>query len=116
MVKLIVRLIVNAIALWVAVFVVPGVEFAEGADVLQVLLIALVFGLVNAFIKPILTLISLPLIIVTLGLFTLLINTFLLWLVSLFTPLIVDGFMPAFLGGIVVSLVSWLLNLFVSDD
>jgi putative membrane protein len=114
--KLIIRLIVNAIALWVAVAVVPGVEFAEGSGVVQVLFIALVFGLVNAFIKPILTLISLPFIIFTLGLFTLLINTFLLWLVSLFTPLVVDGLIPAFLGSIVISLASWLLNLFVSDD
>lgn len=116
MFKLIIRLIVNAIALWVAVAVVPGVEFAEGSGVVQVLFIALVFGLVNAFIKPILTLISLPFIIFTLGLFTLLINTFLLWLVSLFTPLVVDGLIPAFLGSIVISLASWLLNLFVSDD
>ena len=116
MVKLVVRLIVNAVALWAAVLIVPGVEFEEGAGVLQVLLIALVFGLVNAFIKPILTLVSLPFIVLTLGLFTLLINTFLIWLVSLFTPLIVDGLIPAFLGSIVVSLVSWLLNLFVSDD
>jgi putative membrane protein len=114
--KLIIRLIVNAIALWVAVAVIPGVEFAEGSGVVQVLFIALVFGLVNAFIKPILTLISLPFIIFTLGLFTLLINTFLLWLVSLFTPLVVDGLIPAFLGSIVISLASWLLNLFVSDD
>jgi putative membrane protein len=102
MVKFIIRLLVNAIALWLAVRIVSGVEFAEGTGVVQVLFIALVFGLVNAFIKPLLKLISLPLIVLTLGLFTLLINTFRLWLVSLFTPLIVDG--------------SWLLNLFVSDD
>ena len=116
MVKLIVRLIINAVALWVAVSLVSGVEFEEGAGVFQVLFIALVFGLVNAFIKPILALISMPFIVFTLGLFTLLINTFLLWLVSLFTPLIVDGLIPALLGSIVISLVSWLLNLFVSDD
>lgn len=116
MIKLIIRLIVNAVALWAAVLVVPGVEFEEATGFVQVLFIALVFGLVNAIIKPILTLVSLPFIVLTLGLFTLLINTFLLWLVSLFTPLIVDGLIPAFLGSIVVSLVSWLLNLFVSDD
>jgi putative membrane protein len=115
-VKLIIRLIVNAIALWVAVQIVSGVEFAEGTGVIQVLFIALVFGLVNAVIKPILTLVSLPFIVLTLGLFTLLINTFLLWFVSLFTPLIVEGLIPAFLGSIVVSLASWLLNWFVSDD
>ena len=112
--RLILKLLINAAALWAAGELITGIDL-EG-DFWTILLVALVFGLVNTFIKPILALISMPFIVFTLGLFTLLINTFLLWIVSLFTPLIVDGFIPALLGSIVISLVSWLLNLFVSDD
>jgi putative membrane protein len=87
----------------------------------SIVLLALIFGLVNALLRPLLRLLTCPFILLTLGLFTLVINTFLFW----FTGWIgaqfgigfrVDGFWPAFLGGLVVSVVSILLSLLVRDE
>ncbi|MGD2077065.1 MAG: phage holin family protein [Chloroflexota bacterium] len=115
MVKLIIRLVINAIALWLAATLISGIELSS--NLWEVLIVAIIFGLINALIKPVIKLISLPLIAVTLGLFTLVINAFLLLLTSwLSSALTVDGLIPAFLGAIVISLVSWLLSLFVDDD
>lgn len=113
--KLIIRLVINAIALWLAATLISGIELSS--NLWEVLIVAIIFGLINALIKPVIKLISLPLIAVTLGLFTLVINAFLLLLTSwLSSALTVDGLIPAFLGAIVISLVSWLLSLFVDDD
>jgi putative membrane protein len=108
-------LVINAIALWLAATLISGIELSS--NLWEVLIVAIIFGLINALIKPVIKLISLPLIAVTLGLFTLVINAFLLLLTSwLSSALTVDGLIPAFLGAIVISLVSWLLSLFVDDD
>ena len=119
MTKFILRWVINAIALFAAVSIVPGVNF-QGAWV-NIIWLALIFGLINAFLRPLLKLLTCPLIALTLGLFTLLINTFLFWLTSQvgqafgigFT---VDGFWPAFLGGLVVSVVSVFMSLILKDE
>lgn len=115
MVKLLIRLVINAVALWLAATIVGGIELSN--NVLEILIVAIIFGLINALIKPFIKLISAPLIIATLGLFTLIINTFLLLLTSWLTDALqVDGLWPAFLGALIISVVSWLLSLFLADD
>jgi putative membrane protein len=111
----VVRLFVNALALWAAAELLAGVELLGGfADVLWV---ALVFGLVNAFLKPIVMLLSFPVVFLTLGLFTLVINAGLLLLTDALTDaLTVDGFGAAFLGALVVSVVSLILSAFLKDE
>lgn len=114
--KLIVRLLINAFALWLAARFVPGISFAEG-NITSILLAALVFGLVNAFLKPIFKLFSLPLVIFTLGLFALVINTALLAITALvLDDLTIDGFVPAFLGALLIAVVSAVLNKLLGDD
>ncbi|MFN2224240.1 MAG: phage holin family protein [Chloroflexota bacterium] len=115
MMKLIIRLLINAVALWVAAQIVSGITLSD--SLAQVLIVALVFGIINALIKPIVKVLSFPLIIVTLGLFTLVINAFLLLLTDwLSIGLQIDGFWPAVLGAIIVSVVSWFLSQFLNDD
>ncbi len=114
MTRLILRIAVNAVALWAAAELVDGVTLSQ--QFWQVILVALIFGVVNAVIKPIATLFSLPFIVLTLGLFTLVVNTLMLMLTDALTSgLTVAGFGSAFWGALVISLVSWLLNMFVSD-
>ena len=106
----VVRVIVNAIALIVVAHVIGGIHVS---GVIGALVAALVLGVVNAILRPILVVLSLPLEIVTLGLFTLVINGLLFWLVgALHVGLWVDGFWSAFWGALVLSIVSWLLSLF----
>lgn len=103
-----IRLLVNAVALIAVAYVVPGIHVS---GFLAALIAALILGVVNAILRPILFLITLPLQIVTLGLFTLVINGFLFWLVgALHVGLTVDGFWPGFWGAIVMSIVSWILS------
>jgi len=117
--KLILRLLINAIALWVAITFVPGIHAPQNWT--AILGLALIFGLVNALFRPLLQLLTCPFIILTLGLFTLLINTALFWATGMvggwfnigFT---VDGFWPAFWGSLIVSLVSIALTLLVKDE
>ena len=130
MTGLITRLIINAIALIVAVAFVPGIQgpsFQETSGLVQYLIVGLVFGLVNALIRPILSAMSCPLMILTLGLFTFVINAAMLWLTSLISqnlivtgqvadiPFRVNGFVPALVGSVVVSLVSIVLTTLVRD-
>jgi putative membrane protein len=116
--RFLLRLLVNAAALWVATQIVPGVTHSGSA--LSLLVVALVFGLLNALVRPLLALLSCPLLILTLGLFTLVINAVILLLTSAFSGSLgigfhVDGFWAAFLGALVVSIVSILLSIFVRD-
>lgn len=113
-----VRLLVNAVALWVATRLVPGVSYDGGA--LPLLGVALAFGVINALLRPIAKILTFPLIIVTLGIFSLVINGLMLWLTSSVSSALglgfhVSGFWPAFWGGVVVSLVSTLLSMFVTE-
>src|SRR5215471_18342691 len=116
--RFLVRLLISAAALWVATRIVPGVTYS--GEFVYLLLVALVFGLLNALLRPILALLTCPLLILTLGLFTLVINAFVLWLTSALAGKLglgfhVDGFWPAFWGGLVISVVSFLLSIFVPD-
>jgi len=119
MTKLILRWAINAIAIYLAVTFVPGITLHSG--LLSVVWLALILGLVNAFIRPLLKLLTCPLIILTLGLFTLLINTFVFWLMgqigqSFGINITINGFWPAFLGGLVVSIVSVILTMILKDE
>jgi len=112
------RLFVNAAALWVATRLVPGVTFS--GDWLPFLGVALVFGVVNAFIGPVAKILTFPLIIVTLGIFSLVVNGLMLWLTSSLSSALglgfrVSGFWSAFFGALVVSIVSTLLSMVVRD-
>lgn len=116
MVKLILRIIINSVSIWVASLVLTDVTL--DGNFLQILFVGLIFGVVNALIKPFLKLISAPIIIITLGLFTVIINAFLLWLVDVLSGdlLVVDGILTYLWASIIISLVSWALSLFLSDD
>lgn len=110
--SLLLHWILNAAALWAAAAVVPGLEFTGGLG--RLLLVAGVFGIVNSTLRPLLTILTCPLIVLTLGLFTLVLNALMLlvtgWLSeSLDLGFTVTGFWSAFLGGLVVGLVSMIL-------
>ena len=113
-----IRLLVNAAALWVATRFVSGVTFTGGA--LPMLGVALVFGVVNAILRPVAIILTFPILIVTLGLFTLVINGLMLWLTSSLSEALglgfrVAGFWPALWGALVVTVVSWALSLLITD-
>jgi putative membrane protein len=122
-VGIVLRIVLNAVAVWVATLIVGGVDVTArttAGEIGTVLVVGAIFGVVNAVIKPVAKLLSLPLIILTLGLFALVVNALLFWLTAevssgLGAPFEVDGFWAAFWGAIVVSLVSWLLSLVVKD-
>ncbi|MGD0472420.1 MAG: phage holin family protein [Candidatus Velthaea sp.] len=108
---LLVRLVINAIALLLVEYLIPGVHVS---GIGAALLAALILGIVNAVLKPILIILSLPLEILTLGLFTLVINAALFYLVAkLGIGLRVDNFGAAFIGALVLSIVSFILSSFV---
>lgn len=106
----ILRLLVNALALYLLTQVYSGVRFASGADIGSVLLAALVMGIVNALIRPVLLLLSLPINLLTLGLFTLVVNAAVLWIVASVTALNVASFGAAFIGAIILAVISWVLD------
>jgi putative membrane protein len=117
-VRLLLRILINAAALWVATQIVPGVTHT--GPWLSLLLVALVFGLLNAFVRPILKLLTCPLILLTLGLFTFVINAVVLWLTSAISESLgigfhVTGFGAAFLGALVVTIVSVLISVAIPD-
>ncbi|HYW54098.1 MAG TPA: phage holin family protein [Dongiaceae bacterium] len=106
-----IRLVINAVALFVIAYyhIVHGIDVSGPGGAL---IAALILGVVNAILRPILVVLSLPLEVVTLGLFTLVINALLFWLVgALHVGLTVAGFWPAFWGAIVMSVISWILSL-----
>ena len=117
--KFLLRWLVNALGLYIAARIVHGIDLGDNVGV--VLGVALVFGLVNALIRPLLKLLTCPLIILTLGLFTLVINAVLLLLTSALSRAVgltftVDGFWPAFWGGLVISLVSLVVTLLLHEE
>jgi putative membrane protein len=117
--RLLLRILVNAAALWIATQIVPGVEHT--GTWVSLLLVALVFGVLNAIVRPILKLLTCPLILLTLGLFTFVINALMLWLTSAVSERFglgfhVTGFVPAFLGALVVTVVSVLFSVIVRDE
>jgi putative membrane protein len=113
--NLIIRLFVNAIALWVAAQLVSGIELT--GNFWPILLVAAVFGLVNALIKPIVMIFSFPFLILTLGLFTIVINALMLLLTAaIVDALTVSGFWSAVLGSLVISVVSLLFAVILPED
>lgn len=120
--RLIIRWLITAVALMIAVYIVPGIDIIGTNGLLAVAVMAVILGLVNALFRPIMKLLSCGLIFLTLGLFTLVINgaTFLLasWITDTFVHvgLTVHGsFWTAFWAALVVSVVSWVLNIFLPD-
>jgi putative membrane protein len=115
MLNIILRVVINAVALWVAAWIVPGINIDQNVGGL--FLAAAVFGLVNAFIKPIVQFLSCPITILTLGLFTLVINALMLMFTSWATggAISTDGFWAAFWGAIIISIVSTILSWFLPD-
>jgi putative membrane protein len=117
-VTFLIRLIVNAAALWVATELVSGVGYTGGW--LPFFGVAVVFGFVNAFIRPVAKILTFPLIILTLGIFALVVNGLMLWLTSRLSETLglgfhVDGFWAAFWGAIVVSIISTVLSMLVRE-
>ena len=116
--RFVVRLLVNAAALFVATRIVPGVSYTGGW--MPLLGVALVFGVVNAFVRPLAKILTFPIVILTLGLFLLVINGLMLWLTSALSDAMnlgfhVQGFLAAFLGALVVSIVSGVLSLMTAE-
>jgi putative membrane protein len=121
--RFLLRLVINAVALYAAIYIVPGIQQPEGANWVSLLWLALIFGIVNAIIRPITTLFSLPLIVLTLGVFILVLNTLLFaftgWLGSQFGvgfTLAEPWFITAFLGSLVTGVISWLLSIILKDE
>jgi putative membrane protein len=120
--KFILRWLFNAVALYAAIAILNGHGLTpQSTNWLSFIWLALIFGLVNAVIRPLLMVLTCPLIILTLGLGTLLINTLMFYLAGVIgqsfqVGFTVAGFWPAFLGGLIVSVVSFFLNLFIKEE
>ncbi|MFC0864212.1 phage holin family protein [Sphaerimonospora cavernae] len=122
--KVILKILVVAAALWGATELVPGITLSAGTTtekIVTLLAVALIFGVVNAVLKPIIKTVGCAFYVLTLGLFALVVNAGLLLLTSwlaekLDLPFQVSGFWAAFWGAIVVGLISWLLNMILGDD
>jgi putative membrane protein len=120
---LIVRLLATAVALAVAAWLVDGISVGPGTDTeraLTLLGVAVIFGLVNAIVRPVLRLLTLPLVVLTLGLFLLVLNALMLllteWIAEQFDLAFqVDGFWSAVLGALIITVVSFLINIVVPD-
>ena len=121
--RLIVRLLAGAVALAVAAALIEGISVGPGTTTeraITLLLVAVIFGLVNAIVRPIVRLISLPLFIITLGLFTFVVNALMLlltvWIGDQFDLAFeVDGFWSALLGALVISVVTFAINVLLPD-
>jgi putative membrane protein len=120
--RFVVRWVLSSAAIAIVAWLLPGIRAGTGTTgVVTVLVAAAFLGLLNTFVKPILKLLSCPLILLTLGLFLFVINAALLKLVGVLSsavgyPLQIDGWGSALLGSILISIVTWLLSLFVPDD
>ncbi len=121
--RLLIRLVVNAAAMAIATWILSGISLTGSSTtsrVITLLIVALIFGVLNAIIKPLFALFTAPLILLTLGLFLIVINACMLLLTSWLAGLFdlgwqVDGFWTAVLGAIIISIVSFLLNVFLPD-
>lgn len=119
----VVRVLVVAVSLWVATVLVDGIALggsSTGTRIGTLLVVALIFGLVNAVLKPVIKTIGCPLYVLTLGLIGLVVNALLFWLVGTLSgavglPFTVDGFWPGFWGAIIVAIVGFVLHLVIPD-
>lgn len=118
--RLLIRWVAIAFSLWLAMLIIPGLNY-EGSG-LELFVIAAIFGLMNAIIRPIVMFLSCPLVVITFGLFILVINTFMLWVTIWVSSTIFNlGFTSEscwaiFFGAIVISIVSGILNIFLKDN
>jgi len=113
--NILIRLFVNAVALWVAARLVAGIHLTE--EFWSIVFVAAVFGIVNALIKPVALLLSLPFLLLTLGLFTVVINAFMLLLTgAVIGALEVEGFWSALLESLIISIVSLLFSMVLKDE
>jgi len=111
---LLLRWLVLSVAIMAAAYLFPGIQVSGFGSALVA---ALILGILNAFFRPILIVLTLPINVLTLGLFTFVINAFLLMMTSGVTGgLVVDGFGSALLGSLIISVVSWLLSSFINDQ
>jgi len=121
--RILIRLVASAIAVAVATAVVPGIELRAASlesKTLTLLAVALIFGVINAILKPIVKTVGCAFYVLTLGLVALVVNGLLLWLTSVVAgdlklPFHITGFWPAFWGAIIVGIVGWVLSLLVRD-
>lgn len=115
MLYLFIRWVILAIAIGFTVYLMPGMHFT--GNLIGLFILALVFALVNAIVRPIISFLTCPLILLTLGLFVLVINALMLMLTAWLTPMLtIDGFWTAFWASIIIGAISWVLNLFVHDS
>lgn len=123
-VRILLKVGATAVALWVATVLIDGITLGDQTTsrrILTLVAVAVIFGIVNAVLKPIIKTLGCAFYVITLGLIGLVVNALLLWLTSelaegLELPFHVSGFWPAFWGAIVVGVVGWLLHLFIPDD
>jgi len=120
--RLILRLVINAVAIYAAIGTgwIDGIQ-AESTNIWGYVALGVIFGLVNGLLRPLIKLLSFPLILLSLGLFMLVINTGLFWATGWIGQVFgvgfsVDGFLPAFLGGLIVGLVNWFLSLMAKEE
>jgi putative membrane protein len=124
--SIVIKVLVNGLSLWVAALVLPGIYFGPNSEPLSkqlvtILVVAVIFGLINAFIKPVLKFFALPFIILTLGLFSLVVNALMLQLTSWFADQlhlafhVQQFFWDALLGSIIITFVSMILHLLLPD-
>ena len=116
MMRALLQVVLNGVAVLIAANLVPGIHYT--GSLLGLLLVGLVIGLVNLIVKPIVTFFSFPLIVVTLGLFYLVINGLMLYLAAWLVPhhLQVNGCGAAILGGVIIALVNWLVRAFTRES
>jgi putative membrane protein len=114
MLRALLQIVLNGVAVLIAAYLVPGVSYT--GSLLYLLLVGLVIGLINLLVKPIVSFFSFPLIVLTLGLFYLVINGLMFYLAaSLLDGLDVQGCTPAILGGLVIAVFNWLVRAFTKD-
>jgi putative membrane protein len=122
--RILIKLIVTAVAVWVATLVIPGIHLhthSTAGKVGTLIVVALVFGIINAVLKPIVKTIGCLAYAITLGLISIVVNGLLFWLTSyvagkLKVPFHITGFVPAVLGALLVGIIGWVLSLIVDRD
>src|SRR5579863_6823637 len=108
--SIILRFLGTVAAVILTVYLLPGITVGDGW--VTILLVALVWSVITMVIKPVLSILTLPITIVTFGIFSLILNALLFWAMSLIVPgFIIDGFWWAFLGALVLSILKWLIHL-----
>jgi putative membrane protein len=122
--RILIKLVITAVALWVATLVIPGIHLhthSTAGKIGTLVVVALIFGIINAVLKPIVKTIGCFAYVITLGLIAIVVNGLLFWLTSyvagkLKVPFHVTGFVPAVLGALLVGVVSWVLSLIVDRE